>query len=184
MGSVSIPVKPQPITSKPPRPTPSPPSKDHDKPRTRGKALGAGSTASDCSSFTDGSKALPIAKEPATNKRVISDPRHFLLQTWWRPQKLRRTLPTVPFSLQQCVVVNSEENQIVETKQRESRRSQSRSCSNAPNLTLRCPNCAREFTAGWLVGNARLFLLTLSSLRSFLIPFSPFPYRVLSRKSP
>ncbi|KAI2501579.1 hypothetical protein MHU86_12850 [Fragilaria crotonensis] len=149
--SASIPVKSQQITSKAPGPMPRPPLQDDVQPITRGKAPGADSTASDCSTFTDRSKSLPIAKEPATNKRVISDPRHFLLQTWWRPQKLRRTLPTVPFSLQQCVVVNSEESQIVETtKQRSSRRSQTRSCSNAPNLTLRCPNCAREFTRGWL----------------------------------
>lgn len=165
VSSASIPVKSQQITSKAPGPMPSPPVQDDVQPIARGKAPGAGSTASDCSTFTDRSKSLPIAKEPATNKRVISDPRHFLLQTWWRPQKLRRTLPTVPFSLQQCVVVNSEESQIVETKQRSSRRSQTRSCSNAPNLTLRCPNCAREFTRGWLVCTSRWFLLTLSSVR-------------------
>lgn len=138
----------------------------------RGAVLGETSSASDTSSFTDGSKSLPAT---TTKKRVISDPRHFLLQTWWRPKKRRRTLSTFPFSLQQCVVVNSEQSPVVaEIKERESGRSQSRRCTAAPNLELRCPNCKREFTVGWLVRNLRMFRLTLLYLCSRSGPFLLF----------
>lgn len=137
-------------------PAKNPPSKIKVEPKKKRKkqvrknGAETGSIVSDCSSFTDGSKSMTIS-EPGKKNRVISDPRHFLMQTWWKPQKSKRTVPTVAFNLQQCVVVNTKENDVEgEPKTRGSRRLQSKNSSTAPGLKLGCPICGREFAPGWM----------------------------------
>ena len=119
-----------------------------------------GSVSSDSNSYnTDGSKPTDINNESTKKKRVISDPRHFLLQTWWRPKKIKRTLPVVAFNLQQCVVENATESCVAGVKKgRESRRLILKNSSTAPNLKLRCPICGREFATGWLVSINAYFI--------------------------
>ena len=133
------------------------------------------SSADSTSYNTDGSKPLQTDTiEPTKKKRIISDPRHFLLQTWWRPKKIKRTLPVVAFSLQQCVVENATESCIAGVKkQRVSRRLILKNSSTAPDLKLRCPICGREFAMGWLVsGNSSLYFSTwrpCDSLEPFFV---------------
>lgn len=115
----------------------------------------ASTTSDSTSCITDGSTStLTESIHPTkTKKRVISDPRHFLLQTWWKePKRIKRTLPLVAFNLQQCVVARSatERCTVGVPKGRESQRLLSKHSSTIPDFKLRCPICWKEFSMNGL----------------------------------
>jgi hypothetical protein len=122
-------------------------------------------TSDSTSCITVASKPITVdTNDPTKKKLVISDPRHFLFQTWWKPQKIKRTLPVFAFSLQQCVVASAttERCMVGVPKGRESRRLMSKKSCTAPDLRLQCPICGRDFSTGWLVShNFIIFVFSL-----------------------
>jgi hypothetical protein len=83
--------------------------------------------------------------------RIITDPRHFLMQSWWKQKTAtRKNVTAVPFNIQACVVPKS----VTQSPNELSTRLRSRSNISEgfdSSLKLQCPICARTFAADWTV---------------------------------
>jgi len=93
--------------------------------------------------------------DPTKKKLVISDPRHFLFQTWWNLKRANERCLFLPSATTERCMVGV-------PKGRESRRLMSKKSCTAPDLRLQCPICGRDFSTGWLVShNFIIFVFSL-----------------------
>lgn len=127
---------------------------------------------------------------PKQTPTVITDPRHFLAQTWWRKpeaQKRQRRgkgtvkrLPVAEFDIQQCLVKDSkglhndaatiEEKKVEDECNLKTRASKRRKAVGA-TLDLRCPICGEKFVPSTsLVSPSRM-----GSINIRIYPPHPFP---------